>query len=112
MALDPLEWVVIGVIVIVIFLWGPSKIPEIAKSIGLARKEFDQAQKAWQNPTEALLQQASQIPPKQSQASADDLLLQTAARMGVSTEGKTREQIAEEMVSARAAPKNQATPAQ
>lgn len=109
MALDPLEWIVIGVVVIVIFLWGPSKIPEIARSIGLARKEFDQAQKAWQNPTEAILQQASQLPPKQLQASADDVLLQTAARMGISTEGKTREQIAEEMVSARAAPKKEST---
>ncbi|MDG6898131.1 MAG: twin-arginine translocase TatA/TatE family subunit [Nitrososphaerota archaeon] len=111
MALDPLEWIVIGVIVIVVFLWGPSKIPEIAKSIGLAKKEFDWAQKAWQNPTDSLLQQVARTPSKQSQ-SADDLLLQAARRMGISTEGKTRDQIAEEVVSARATPKNQSTPTQ
>ncbi|MDG6900618.1 MAG: twin-arginine translocase TatA/TatE family subunit [Nitrososphaerota archaeon] len=107
--MDPLEWVVIGVVVIVIFLWGPSKIPEIAKSIGLAKKEFDSAKTAWQNPAENLLQQASQLPTRPPQASADDVLIQTAKRMGIATEGKTREQISEEMVSARAAPKDQPT---
>lgn len=110
MALDPLEWIVIGVVVIVIFLWGPSKIPELARSIGRARKEFDQAKKEFENPTQALIQGATQPPVAPAQPSADDVLIQTAKRLGIVTEGKTREQIANEIV-ARSTPKNEA-PAQ
>ena len=33
MALDPLEWIIIGVIVVVIFLWGPTKIPALARAL-------------------------------------------------------------------------------
>jgi sec-independent protein translocase protein TatA len=41
---DPLQFVIIGVIVVVVFLWGPKKIPELARSLGLAKREFDKAQ--------------------------------------------------------------------
>ncbi|MDV3278591.1 MAG: twin-arginine translocase TatA/TatE family subunit [Nitrososphaerales archaeon] len=36
---DPLQWIVIGVIVEVIFLWGPQKIPDIARALSRARGE-------------------------------------------------------------------------
>ena len=98
MALDPLEWIIIGVIVVVIFMWGPSKIPEFARSIGRARKELDAARKEIENPTDALLQSSPQAAAKPAQLSADDLLIQTAKKMGIATEGKTREQITNEMV--------------
>ncbi len=99
MALDPIEWIVIGVIVVVIFMWGPAKIPELAKSLGLAKKQFDEAKKQFDNPTQTLVNVASQAPTQQNALSADDLLIQTARKMGIVTEGKTREQIANEMVS-------------
>ena len=37
---DPVQWIIIGVIVVVIFLWGPQKIPDLAKAVGRARREF------------------------------------------------------------------------
>ena len=107
MALDPIEWIVIGVIVVVIFMWGPAKIPELARSLGLAKKQFDQAKKEFDNPTQALLQAATQSPAPSTQVSADDMLVQTAKKMGIATEGKTREEITNEMVSLAA--KKQAT---
>ena len=110
MALDPIEWIVIGVIVLVVFMWGPSKIPELAKSLGLARKQFDDAKKQFDNPTQTLLSVASQAPSQQAALSGDDALLQTARRMGIATEGKTREQITNEMV-ARASATNKVTQA-
>ncbi len=51
MALDPLELITIGGIVVVILIWGPSKIPEFAKMFGQAKKEFDVAQKQFQQIT-------------------------------------------------------------
>jgi len=96
---DPLQWIVIGVIVIVIFLWGPQKIPELARGLGRAKGEFDKASKEFQNSATA----AASSPP--TPKSADQVLLDTARQLGISTEGKTREQISQEIV-ARAQPQS------
>ncbi len=104
MALDPIEWVVIGVIVVVIFLWGPTKIPELARSFGRAKKEFDMAKKEAETSVTSLATGATQPAPAQPApapampSSSDDILLQTAWRLGIKTEGKTKQQISEEIV--------------
>src|SRR5207247_8051094 len=99
MALDPLELIIIGVIVVVVLLWGPKKIPELARSLGMARKEFEQAKKLVVNPgtalTEGVIQGAQGT---QTTASSDEGLLQTARRLGINTQGKTKEQISDEIV--------------
>jgi len=87
------------VIVIVIFLWGPQKIPELARGLGRAKGEFEKASKEFQN--EANMVASSPATPK----SADQVLLETARQLGISTEGKTREQISAEIV-ARAKPQS------
>ena len=92
---DPIQWVVIGVVVIALFLWGPSKIPQLARSFGQARRELEQAQKEFQNPTDQAPKPQSTA---QAEPSADEVLLRTARSLGISTEGKTREQIANEIV--------------
>jgi sec-independent protein translocase protein TatA len=89
---DPLQWIVIGVIVIAIFLWGPQKIPELARGLGRARREFEQASKEVEGSFTAAT--TSPATPK----TGDQLLLETARQLGISTEGKTREQISAEIV--------------
>lgn len=89
---DPLQWIIIGVIVVVIFLWGPQKIPELAKGLGRAKGEFDKASREFQASAAA----TSSSPPVPK--SADQILLETANQLGISTEGKTREQISQEIV--------------
>jgi sec-independent protein translocase protein TatA len=93
---DPMQWIIIGVVVIVIFLWGPNKIPELAKGLGRAKKEFDMAAKEINNPISTVLQTptATAVPAK----STDEILLDTAQQLGISTVGKTRDQIAQEIV--------------
>jgi len=54
MALDILEWGVIAVMGVSILIWGPEKVPEIAKTIGRAKKEFDGATKQLQGITKEL----------------------------------------------------------
>jgi len=92
---DPLQWIVIGVIVIAIFLWGPSKIPELARGLGRARKEFDMASKEFSNPTSFFETSNATAQPART---ADDILVDTAQQLGISTAGKTREQISQEIV--------------
>ena len=94
MALDGLEIVIIGVILIVIFLWGPAKTPELARALGRAKREFDTASKEVGDTFTVASQPVQQAPPK----SGDQVLVETARQLGISTEGKSREQISQEIV--------------
>jgi len=85
MALVGYEWLIVVGILIVVFLWGPQKLPELARSIGLAKKEFEKAAKEVSSPT-------SPAP-----ESPTDQLIVAAKSLGITTEGKTKEQIAKEI---------------
>jgi sec-independent protein translocase protein TatA len=43
--MDGMELLIIGVVAIVIIMWGPGKIPEFAKALGRAKGEFEKASK-------------------------------------------------------------------
>ena len=71
---DPLQWIVIAVAAAVFLIWGPKKIPELARSLGLARKEVQgvsqtvqDARTKLQNP-EALLDSLTPKPEQGTQA--------------------------------------------
>jgi sec-independent protein translocase protein TatA len=125
--LDPLELGSIAAIFIVFFLWGPEKIPQLARMIAQARREFDRATKEFQKasagivdgtspflapskpaktaaPMAALAQSGatSGLPPPASLAptpkTGDELLIEAAKRLGIQTQGKTREQIQQDIV--------------
>ena len=85
---DPFQILLILGVVAVILIWGPSKIPELAKSIGRARKEFDDASKGI----------ITQVSTPSSSAPSPDSLVDTAQKLGISTEGKTRQEISDEIV--------------
>jgi sec-independent protein translocase protein TatA len=89
---DPLQWVVIGIIVIVIFLWGPQKIPELARGLGRAKREFDEASR------ELGGSMSMTSPAPQAPKTADQVLVETARQLGINTEGKTREELSQEIV--------------
>src|SRR5213593_3990387 len=91
MAIVGYEAIVIGIIVVVIFIWGPNKIPEIAKGLGRARREFDEASKG--------LTSGSTTPPR-IDTGVSDPLIDTARKLGINTAGKTRQEISDEIVRA------------
>ena len=101
--LEGYEWLIIGVIAIVIILWGPAKIPEFARAIGRAKGEFNKASKeftdAATNDPRAPMSTTTIVttPVSTTIKTRDEMLLDTANRLGISTEGKTREQISEEI---------------
>jgi len=94
---DPLQLLAIAAVVIIVLLWGPKKIPELARSIGLARKEFNDASKAPLD-SAAAGSTAPAAAPAASAPSTGDALLDTARKLGINTEGKTRDQISSEIV--------------
>jgi sec-independent protein translocase protein TatA len=84
-------------------MWGPAKIPEFAKSLGRAKGEFAKAQKefteAATNPPTTTNAAVAYVEPKPAPVikTKDEMLLETAQKLGISTDGKTREQISEEI---------------
>jgi sec-independent protein translocase protein TatA len=82
------EWLIVLAIIVVLFVWGPKKLPEFAKSIGLARREIENAYKEASNPP-------SPTPPPSPET---DPLIETAKKLGISTEGKNKAQISDEIV--------------
>lgn len=86
MALVGYEWLIVVGILLVVFLWGPQKLPELARSIGLAKKEFDKAAKEATTGFTATSTDASTDP-----------LITAAKNLGITTEGKTKEQIGKEI---------------
>ena len=127
MALDPLELGIIAAVVLVFFLWGPQKIPELARMVARARREFDNATREFQkvstsiqdgtNPLFAPLTPAPSAPPlpqptqqgvrsalpqpptgDSSVKTGDQLLIEAARRLGIPTQGKTREQIQQDII--------------
>jgi sec-independent protein translocase protein TatA len=81
------EWLVVVAVIAIIFLWGPSKLPELARSVGLARKEFEKASKEITEPTTST----------STESTSSDSLIVAAKELGISTEGKTKEEIAKEI---------------
>jgi sec-independent protein translocase protein TatA len=88
---DPLVWVLIAAVII--FLFGSSKIPALARSLGQARREFDGAFRGQlNNNSSAPLENKNP-----HTAESSDSLIQAAEKEGIDTKGKTREQIASEL---------------
>ncbi len=81
----------------VLFLWGPQKLPEIAKSIGLAKKEFEKAGRELSSVTSfsTIAESTAAIPTPS--AGASDPLIVAAKSLDISTEGKTKEEIIKEI---------------
>ena len=86
--MDPIELVVIGIIVVVIVVMGPKRIPELARALGSAKKEFNAGATAPGSSNAAVT----------SDPTVGDDLMVAARKLGISTEGKTREQISAEIV--------------
>ncbi len=88
------EWIIIGAVTIVILLWGPSKIPQLAKALGRATGEFRRSPK---ESTTSMSAQAMSTESVREKQENDDMLIATAKKLGISTDGKTRQRISEEI---------------
>ncbi len=79
------EWLIVIIAVIILLIFGPGKIPALAKSIGEAIREF---RRGVSGISEEPREERKQVNPK---------IVETARQLGISTEGKTEEQLLEEI---------------
>ncbi len=94
--LEGWEWIIVGIVAVVIIIWGPTKIPEFAKALGKARGEFSKATKEFTQAA-AEVEHAKTVNPKNTSKIREEELIETAQKLGIPTEGKTREQISSEI---------------
>ncbi|AET34218.1 Sec-independent protein translocase subunit TatA/TatB [Pyrobaculum ferrireducens] len=81
------EWIIVLIAIVIILIWGPSKLPSLARGMGEAIREFRKA--------------ASGIEEEPKRAERreeiDQKIIELAKSLGISTEGKTKEQILDEV---------------
>jgi sec-independent protein translocase protein TatA len=93
---DPIVWILI--IVVVVFLFGASKIPQFAKALGQARKEFSAASAGGASTPSTPPPMSGQTPPPISQPlTPDDPLYAAAEKEGIDIRGKSKSEIATEL---------------
>ncbi len=91
MAIGPQE---IGLIVVaIIILFGASKIPELARSLGKATGEFKKGQKEIERELTDVEKSIKEAPAENKPSK----IKQMAHDLGISTEGKSDEQLLEEI---------------
>jgi sec-independent protein translocase protein TatA len=94
-------WEIALILAIVLIIFGPKKLPQLAKSVGDAIRQYKDASEGKppsQQPQPQPAQQTSQT--LQHTTKESDLLLETAKKLGIQTEGKTMEQISKEITEA------------
>jgi len=80
LAIIAAEWLILAAIILIVFLFRPRAVTDLARSVGQVVSEFRKGK------------QESEKTPKQ------ELLVETAERLGIKTEGKTPTQIREEIL--------------
>lgn len=83
-------WEIALILAIVLIIFGPKKLPELAKSMGDAIKQF-------RDSSSGILPSTSDTQTG-AKANTDGVLIENAKKLGIKTEGKTLEQISEEIV--------------
>ena len=83
------EWIVVVILIVVLLLWGPTKLPELARSIGLAKREFEKAAKG--------LETEVTTAPTPRESEEDRKVIELARSLGIDTRGKTKSEILDEI---------------
>ncbi|MCI4446412.1 MAG: twin-arginine translocase TatA/TatE family subunit [Pyrobaculum sp.] len=82
------EWLVILIAIVIILIWGPSKLPSLARGMGEAIREFRKAASG------AAEEETKKVEKKEE---VDQKIIEMAKSLGIPTEGKSREQLLDEI---------------
>lgn len=92
-----MEWVIL-LVVIVVVLFGAKKLPELARSIGKATGEFEKGRAEAEAEVQRLKQRLKEG--KLTEEEEEEKLVKIARELGIETEGKTKEELKEEIAKA------------
>ncbi len=93
---DPIVWVLIVVVVLILF--GASRIPKFARALGEARSEFTKgSQGGTQQTPPPPAPGMAQAPTAAQTLTPDDPLYAAAEKEGIDMRGKTKSEIASEL---------------
>jgi sec-independent protein translocase protein TatA len=84
-----LEWIILLVVIVVVFAFGGKKIPELARSLGRAKGEFERGKRDIQK--EIAEEEHSDT------KSENEDVVKAAKNLGIETEGKTDEELKAEI---------------
>ena len=82
------EWIIILIAIVIILIWGPSKLPSLARGMGEAIREFRKA-------TSGVVEE--EVKRTEKKEEIDQKIIEMAKSLGISTEGKSKEQILDEI---------------
>jgi sec-independent protein translocase protein TatA len=98
LALDVVEGIVVGVLTLLLLLWGPEKVAELMRLWRRARREIERAGSELLSFAEGAARDVLQEVPLD-----DARLLDVARKLGVETKGRTREELRRELEARMAA---------
>ncbi len=93
-SLGPMELLLILGIILILF--GPKKLPELARAVGKAKREYETALREplkVDSETETETKKS-----EKKEKTEEEVLLETAKKLGIETDGKTIEEIADEVL--------------
>ena len=88
-------WEILLILVIILIVFGPSKLPKLARSMGEALREFKKASKEVTEAVESVKEAEAE---GKVEGLDEKLIIELAKKLGISTEGKSREELAKEVI--------------
>ncbi len=97
---DPINLLIIGVLFTVIVVWGPQRLPEIVRRINALRAEYNKVSSNVLSQIEGLSQPLPSSDKEFRQMKSNAAIIESAKKLGIVTEGKTKDEIIQEILSA------------
>lgn len=92
-------WEIALILAIVLILFGPKKLPELAKGLGDALRQYRLASEGGGGLMPDITSQPyAPAPVATAQSRSTDVLIETAKNLGIQTEGKTMDHVSKEIV--------------
>ena len=93
---DPGPELIILIVIVIILIFGAKKIPELARSIGKAKGEFERGKREVEREIE---DEETKRKTSGTSKTEDTKVIKAAKELGIDTEGKTEEELKKEIAS-------------